>query len=95
MRKRTRNTRPVSLDRSLGAFAAVAQAVSQTLDLEQLLDIALAKVLDNCAPVTNGKEDPDPYEEPSSYSSCPACGKLTLRRSGGCSQCVGCGYSTC
>ena len=56
---------------------------------------ALAKVLDNCAPEINGKEDPDPYEEPSSYSSCPACGKLTLRRSGGCSQCVSCGYSTC
>jgi ribonucleoside-diphosphate reductase alpha chain len=56
---------------------------------------ALAKVLDHCAPEINGKEDPDPYEEPSSYSSCPACGKLTLRRSGGCSQCVGCGYSTC
>jgi len=56
---------------------------------------ALAKVLDHCAPVVNGKEDPAPYEEPSSYSSCPACGKLTLRRSGGCSQCVGCGYSTC
>jgi len=52
-------------------------------------------VLDNCAPEINGKEDPDPYEEPSSYSSCPACGKLTLRRSGGCSQCVSCGYSTC
>jgi ribonucleoside-diphosphate reductase alpha chain len=56
---------------------------------------ALAKVLDNCAPEINGKEDPDPYEEPSSYSSCPSCGKLTLRRSGGCSQCVSCGYSTC
>jgi len=56
---------------------------------------ALAKVLDNCAPEANGKEDPNPYEEPSSYSSCPACGKLTLRRSGGCSQCVSCGYSTC
>ena len=56
---------------------------------------ALAKVLDKCAPEINGKEDPDPYEEPSSYSSCPACGKLTLRRSGGCSQCVSCGYSTC
>ncbi len=56
---------------------------------------ALAKVLDNCAPAVNGKEDPDPYEEPSSYTSCPACGKLTLRRSGGCSQCVSCGYTTC
>ncbi|MBW2465961.1 MAG: hypothetical protein JRF02_01550 [Deltaproteobacteria bacterium] len=56
---------------------------------------ALAKVLDSCAPEANGKEDPDPYEEPSSYSSCPACGKLTLRRSGGCSQCISCGYTTC
>ena len=56
---------------------------------------ALAKVLDNCAPEQNGKEDPNPYVEPSSYSSCPACGRLTMRRSGGCSQCVSCGYSTC
>ena len=56
---------------------------------------ALAKVLDNCAPERNGQEDPNPYVEPSSYSSCPACGKLTMRRSGGCSQCVSCGYSTC
>ena len=45
-KKRTRNTRKVSPNRSLGAFAAVAQAVSQTLDLEQLLDIALAKVFE-------------------------------------------------
>jgi len=46
MKKRTRNTRLVRHDRSLGAFAAVAKAVSQTLDLEQLLDIALAKVFE-------------------------------------------------
>jgi len=45
-KKRTRNTRLVRHDRSLGAFAAVAQAVSQTLDLEQLLYIALAKVFE-------------------------------------------------
>lgn len=46
MKKRTRNPRLVRHDRSLGAFAAVAKAVSQTLDLEQLLDIALAKVFE-------------------------------------------------
>ncbi len=59
---------------------------------------ALAKVLDHSATQADEKEDPEPYIEPSaysSYSSCPACGKLTLRRSGGCSQCVSCGYSTC
>lgn len=55
---------------------------------------ALAKVLDNCSAV-DVTSDPEPYVEPSSYASCPACGRLTLRRSGGCSQCVSCGYSTC
>jgi len=45
-KKRTQNTRKVSPNRSLGAFAAVAQAVSQTLDLEQLLNVALDKVLE-------------------------------------------------
>lgn len=55
---------------------------------------ALAKVLDNCA-ADDADSNPEPYEEPSSYASCPACGHLTLRRSGGCSLCESCGYSTC
>ncbi|MBU0486040.1 MAG: hypothetical protein KKB30_16165 [Proteobacteria bacterium] len=55
---------------------------------------ALAKVLDKCAE-NEVENDPQPYAEPSSYASCPACGKLTLRRSGGCNQCVSCGYSSC
>lgn len=55
---------------------------------------ALAKVLDRCAEgdVTG---DPEPYAEPSAYSSCPVCGKMSMRRSGGCNQCVSCGYSSC
>lgn len=55
---------------------------------------ALAKVLDK---TSEGEvdNDPDPYIEPSSYSSCPSCGKLSLRRSGGCNLCVSCGYSSC
>jgi ribonucleoside-diphosphate reductase alpha chain len=56
---------------------------------------ALAKVLDNLAVRTDEKEDPDPYVEPSSYSSCPVCGRLTLRRNGGCSNCTSCGHTTC
>jgi len=55
---------------------------------------ALATVLDKCAEDEVDK-DPEPYMEPSSYVSCPACGKLSLRRSGGCNQCVSCGYSSC
>lgn len=55
---------------------------------------ALAKVLDKCAE-NEVEQDPAPYVEPTAYSSCPACGKLTLRRSGGCNQCVSCGYSSC
>lgn len=55
---------------------------------------ALAKVLDRCAE-TEVDKDPAPYVEPSSYTSCPVCGKLSLRRSGGCNSCVSCGYSSC
>ena len=55
---------------------------------------ALAKVLDKSGE-GEVEQDPEPYAEPSSYSSCPACGKLSLRRSGGCNQCVSCGYSSC
>lgn len=56
---------------------------------------ALARVLENSAVRTGEQTEPEPYAEPSSYSSCPICGKLTLRRSGGCSSCVSCGHSTC
>lgn len=31
----------------------------------------------------------------SSYSDCPACGKMSFRRDGGCSKCVECGYTSC
>ena len=55
---------------------------------------ALAKVLDRCSE-DEVDNDPEPYVEPSSYTSCPTCGKLSLRRSGGCNQCVSCGYSSC
>ncbi|MFC1523760.1 hypothetical protein ACFL6N_03105 [Thermodesulfobacteriota bacterium] len=55
---------------------------------------ALAKVLGY-----SGKDemtdDPEPYSGPSPYSACPSCGKLTLRRSGGCNFCVGCGFNSC
>lgn len=69
----------------------------QNLNLGRVYSIpaALAKVLDHCATTPDEKDEPEPYEQPSSYSSCPACGKLSLRRSGGCSQCVSCGYSSC
>ena len=56
---------------------------------------ALAKVLDRCAETEVDSDDPAPYVEPSSYTSCPVCGKLSLRRSGGCNSCVSCGYSSC
>ena len=55
---------------------------------------ALAKVLDKSAEDELDK-DPEPYVEPSSYTSCPSCGKLSLRRSGGCNACISCGYSSC
>jgi ribonucleoside-diphosphate reductase alpha chain len=55
---------------------------------------ALARVLEKCSE-TDAKCDPEPYIEPSSYSSCPVCGKLQLRRNGGCNQCMSCGYSSC
>ncbi|MBU0481602.1 MAG: hypothetical protein KKG47_10910 [Proteobacteria bacterium] len=55
---------------------------------------ALAKVLDKCSE-NEVEGDPAPYVEPSTYTSCPSCGKLSLRRSGGCNQCISCGYSSC
>lgn len=65
-----------------------------TLGRVYSIPAALAKVLDKCAE-GEVEDDPEPYAEPSAYSSCPVCGKLTMRRSGGCNQCVSCGYSSC
>ncbi|MCF6291611.1 MAG: hypothetical protein L3J03_11535 [Desulfobacterales bacterium] len=74
-----------------------SDAVWQNLRLGRVFSIpaALAKVLDNCAVTPDEQEEPEPYVEPSTYSSCPTCGKLTMRRNGGCNQCISCGYSTC
>jgi ribonucleoside-diphosphate reductase alpha chain len=55
---------------------------------------SLAKVLDRCSE-DEVKNEPEPYLEPSTYSSCPTCGKISMRRSGGCNLCVSCGYSSC
>jgi ribonucleoside-diphosphate reductase alpha chain len=55
---------------------------------------ALAKVLDRCSE-NEVESEPEPYLEPSTYSSCPTCGKISMRRSGGCNQCISCGYSSC
>ncbi|OGQ99578.1 MAG: hypothetical protein A2521_16935 [Deltaproteobacteria bacterium RIFOXYD12_FULL_57_12] len=74
-----------------------SDAVWQNLKLGRVYSIpaALAKVLGSCATQPDEKADPDPYVEPSAYSSCHACGKLTVRRNGGCSYCLSCGFSTC
>ena len=34
-------------------------------------------------------------EEASNLTLCPVCGKLSLRRSGSCRECLNCGYSSC
>lgn len=88
--------------RLVGKIARTLEDISsdgtwQNMNLGRVYSIpaALAKVLDNCATQADEREDPEPYAEPSSYSSCPLCGKLTLRRNGGCSNCVSCGHSTC
>jgi len=88
--------------RLIGKIARTLEDISsdgawQNMGLGRVYSIpaALAKVLDNFATRTDEKEDPDPYVEPSSYSSCPVCGRLTLRRNGGCSNCVSCGHTTC
>ena len=88
--------------RLIGKIARTLEDISsdgvwQNMSLGRVYSIpaALAKVLDNFATRTDEKEDPDPYVEPSSYSSCPVCGRLTLRRNGGCSYCISCGYNTC
>jgi hypothetical protein len=88
--------------RLLGKIARTLEDISsdgawQNMNLGRVYSIpaALAKVLEHCAVAVDEKIDPAPYIEPSSYSSCPACGKLTLRRNGGCSNCVSCGYTTC
>lgn len=36
-----------------------------------------------------------PQAVTSSFTDCPSCGNMSLRRDGGCSKCVGCGYSSC
>lgn len=88
--------------RLLGKIARTLEDISsdgtwQNMSLGRVHSIpaALATVLDNFAIHTDEKEDPDPYVEPSSYSSCPVCGRLTLRRNGGCSNCISCGHTTC
>jgi len=55
---------------------------------------ALARVLEQCS-AQDSDQDPEPYAEPSTYVSCPVCGKISMRRSGGCNSCVSCGYSSC
>ena len=88
--------------RLLGKIARTLEDISSdgtwlnmSLGRVHSIPAALAKVLDNLATSTDEKEDPDPYVEPSSYSSCPVCGRLTLRRNGGCSNCISCGHTTC
>jgi ribonucleoside-diphosphate reductase alpha chain len=85
------------ISRTLADISSDSVWVNKVLGRIYSVPAALAMVLDNSA--SNGdKKEPDPYIEPeiySTYSSCPACGKLSLRRSGGCNQCVSCGYSSC
>lgn len=83
------------LARTLEDISSDGAWVSRSLGRTYSIPAALAKVLDKAAENDKVDEDPEPYVEPSSYTSCPACGKLTLRRSGGCNQCVSCGYSSC
>ncbi len=82
------------LARTLEDISSDGAWISGTLGRVYSIPAALARVLDKCAEDEPGS-DPEPYAEPSSYASCPTCGKLTMRRSGGCNQCVSCGYSTC
>lgn len=88
--------------RLVGPISRTLQDISSdgvwhNINLGRIFSIpaALAKVLDHCAVTPDEKQDPEPYAEPSSYSSCPACGRLSLRRCGGCCQCISCGYTTC
>jgi len=80
--------------RTLEDISSDGAWISASLGRVYSIPAALAKVLDKNAE-GEVKEEPAPYAGPSSYSSCPICGKLSLRRSGGCNQCVSCGYSSC
>ena len=82
------------LARTLEDISSDGAWISGSLGRVYSIPAALAKVLDKAAE-DEVSEDPEPYTEPSSYASCPTCGKLSLRRSGGCNQCVSCGYSSC
>ncbi len=80
--------------RTLEDISSDSAWISGKLGRVYSIPAALAKVLEFYAKhETNG--DPDPYPGPSPYSACPFCGKLTLCRSGGCSQCISCGFSSC
>ncbi|HIJ79424.1 MAG: hypothetical protein OEY01_11000 [Desulfobulbaceae bacterium] len=81
--------------RTLEDISSDGAWISRSLGRTFSIPAALAKVLDKAAENDKVDEDPQPYVEPSSYSSCPACGKLSLRRSGGCNSCISCGYSSC
>ena len=80
--------------RTLEDISSDGAWISGSLGRVFSIPAALAKVLDKSAE-NEVDADPEPYVEPSAYSSCPACGKLSLRRNGGCNQCVSCGYSSC
>ncbi len=83
------------LARTLEDISSDGAWISGSLGRTFSIPAALAKVLDKASEDDKVDENPDPYVEPSAYTSCPACGKLSLRRSGGCNQCVSCGYSSC
>jgi ribonucleoside-diphosphate reductase alpha chain len=80
--------------RTLEDISSDGAWISASLGRVYSIPAALAKVLDKSGE-GEVEQDPEPYAEPSSYASCPACGKISLRRSGGCNQCVSCGYSSC
>lgn len=67
---------------------------SQTLGRVYSIPAALAKVLDRYSH-QEGDPNPEAYVDPGSYATCPVCGKLALRRSGGCCTCNECGFSSC
>jgi ribonucleoside-diphosphate reductase alpha chain len=82
------------LARTLEDISSDGAWISGTLGRVYSIPAALARVLDKCGE-EELENDPEPYAEPSTYTSCPTCGKLSMRRSGGCNQCMSCGYSTC
>ena len=74
-----------------------SDAVWQSSSLGRVYSIpaAVARVLQHYAATAEEEELPPFRAAASAYVSCPTCGKLTFRRTGGCSQCVNCGFSTC